>query len=231
MALKVNLGSGNKPLPGFVNVDVLPTATGVDVIADLREPLPFEAGSASVVYASHVLEHFPHAESVEMLREWRRILMPGGRLLVAVPDLLIMAELLLSRSGWFAPPHSPWIGAFYGGQKDDWDFHKAGFTEAWLAHTLRLAGYSHVERVAAFDEVGVPDSSYSPLPFGRNISLNMRALNGGRPRQRMPSPSRAERVLATVGRGLEFGVRARSAAQSQLALRRLRRYASEERET
>ena len=164
MTLKVNLGSGDRPLPGFVNVDALPTAQGVDIVADITEDLPFEDCSASIVYASHLLEHFPHARSVDILREWRRILEPDGQLLLAVPDLLVIAEILVSRPGWFMPPNNPWLGAIFGGQKDDWDFHKAGFTEPWLAYVLRLAGFSDVKRVARFEEVGIADTSYSPLP-------------------------------------------------------------------
>ena len=221
MALKVNLGSGDRPLPGFINVDVLPTAKGVDVVADISDELPFEDRSVSLVYAIHLLEHFPHARSVEVLREWRRVLEPGGPLFVAVPDLHAIAEILISRRGWFTPPHSPWLGAIYGGQKDDWDYHKAGFTEPWLEFLLRLAGFTDIERVDRFDEVGIADASYSPLPFGTSISLNMRATNGpGRPSW-LPQPTRLERSLSVVGRGLELAMRARSAAQSRLALRRL----------
>jgi SAM-dependent methyltransferase len=223
MGLKVNLGSGDRPLPGFVNVDILPTAPGVDVVTDISEHLPFEDCSASLVYASHLLEHFPHARSVDILREWRRVLEPGGTLLVAVPDLLAIADILVSKSGWFLPPHSPWLGAIYGGQKDEWDFHKTGFTEPWLSYVLGLAGFSNVERVANFNEVGIADTSYSPLPFGRNISLNMRAFNGSAPPIALSAATRLERCLSAVGRALELGMRARTAAQSSLALRRLAR--------
>jgi len=32
---KLNLGSGGKPLDGFINVDVSPKAPGVDIVHDL----------------------------------------------------------------------------------------------------------------------------------------------------------------------------------------------------
>ena len=56
--LKLNLGSGLTPIPGFVNVDALEDVPGVDVVADISGRLPFEDGSADLVYASHLLEHF-----------------------------------------------------------------------------------------------------------------------------------------------------------------------------
>jgi predicted SAM-dependent methyltransferase len=228
MALKLNLGCGDRPLPGFVNVDALPTAHGVDVVADISERLPFDDSSASLVYATHLLEHFPHSRSVDILKEWRRVLEPGGQLLVAVPDLLAIARILISKPGWFTPPHNPWLGVIYGGQKDEWDFHKAGFTEPWLAHVLGLAGFSDVERVVRFEEVGIADTSYLPLPFGTDISLNMRPFNGPALPVSLPPPTRLERSLSILGKGLEFGMRARSAAQSRLALRRLAKHSAPE---
>ena len=178
--LRVNLGCGSLPLVGFVNVDLLP-APGVDVVADVSGPLPFDDGSVDLVYASHVLEHLPTARVPAVLLEWRRVLREGGRILIAVPDLERIAQLLVSRSGWFTPPNQPWIGVVYGGQKDELDFHKTGFTALWLAALLDEAGFGSIERIERFTEVGAKDASWSPLPFGVNISLNVRAVAGGKP--------------------------------------------------
>jgi predicted SAM-dependent methyltransferase len=176
MALRLNLGSGDVPLPGFTNVDALEGAPGVDVIADLSEPLPFADGEADLIYAAHVLEHFSTDVVPRLLADWRRVLRPGGLLLVAVPDLEVIASMLVvDRPGWFTPPHNPWLGAIYGGQKDVYDFHKTGFTAMWLAHLLNEAGFGEIQQVDRFDEIGAADASFSPQPFGTNVSLNMRA--------------------------------------------------------
>jgi predicted SAM-dependent methyltransferase len=178
--LRVNLGSGHNPLPGFLNVDALSDAPGVDLVADISQALPLDDGSAELVYASHVLEHFPQADTLRLLREWRRILQPGGELWIAVPDLELIARMLIERKGWFTPPNQPWLGAIYGGQKDDYDFHKTGFTDVWLAGLLTEAGFTDVRRVDRFEGIGRDDTSFSPLPFGANLSLNMIATTGGR---------------------------------------------------
>ncbi len=179
--LKINLGSGLKPLAGFVNVDALPDAPGVDMVADISQRLPFDDGSASLIYAAHILEHFPHGDVPRLLAEWRRVLRDGGQLLIAVPNLDVIARMLTERRGWFTPPHDPWIGAIYGGQKDEYDFHKGGFTAVSLAQRLHEAGFGDVRQESRFHDIGEDDGSISPLPFGANVSLNVRAVAGGAP--------------------------------------------------
>src|SRR4051812_38064813 len=112
----LNLGCGSRPLQGFVNVDLL-KAPGVDVVADVSGPLPFDDGSVDLIYASHVLEHLPTGQVQGVLREWRRVLRERGTIMIAVPDLERIAQLLILRSGWFTPPNQPWVGVVYGGQK------------------------------------------------------------------------------------------------------------------
>lgn len=76
--MKLNLGCGRKPLPGFVNLDVMPNG-GTDVVWDLNTyPWPFRDGSVDFILASWVLDHL-----LSMDRVWaeiNRVLVPGGRI-------------------------------------------------------------------------------------------------------------------------------------------------------
>lgn len=56
---------------------------GVEVFADVSKALPFRDGVADTVTAFHVLEHL--REPARFLAEVRRILRPGGTLVVSVP--------------------------------------------------------------------------------------------------------------------------------------------------
>jgi predicted SAM-dependent methyltransferase len=221
--LRLNLGSGRAPIAGFVNVDILPDEPGVDVVADIAEPLPFEDGAVDLIYASHVLEHFPHDDVPRILSQWRKVLRDGGELLIGVPDLDVIAHQLIQRRGWFTPPYNPWLGAICGGQKDAYDFHKSGYTGPWLAALLFEAGFGNVRRVQGFPDVGVPDTTFSPQPFGHNLSLNVRAVAGapGVP-SRLVQPTAPERALALVDRVWGLGMRASSLAHARLADRRRR---------
>lgn len=131
------------------------------------------------------------------------MLRPGGQLLIAVPDLEVIARMMVERSTWFSPPHNPWLGALYGGQKDAYDFHKTGFNFLWLASLLDEADFGDVVRVERFNDVPVIDGSTSLLPFGVNVSLNVRAVAGG---DRIPSKllqkNLVERLLDCVDRGV-----------------------------
>lgn len=198
---------------GFVNLDALPDAPGVDVVANINDGLPFPDASFDLLYAAHVLEHFPHAEVPSILAEWRRVLKPGGELLVAVPDLDVIARLLVTQRGWFTPPHTPWVGLIYGGQKDEFDFHKSGYTAVYLAYLLQEAGFGAVRKEDRFLDVDAGDTTWSPLPFGQNISLNMRAIASGGALIPM-RPERGQRLLNVVDASIAMatGVLARTRA-------------------
>lgn len=82
--LFLNIGCGDHPLPGFLNIDIGP---GGDIQCDVRQGLPYPSGSVEGIFNEHFLEHLTQAEALAFLRECRRALVPGGILRVATPDL------------------------------------------------------------------------------------------------------------------------------------------------
>ena len=48
--------------------------------------LPFAGDAFAAVCASHILEDFPQSKWGTLLSEWKRVVMPGGKLIVSVPD-------------------------------------------------------------------------------------------------------------------------------------------------
>ena len=80
----LNLGAGFRlSPPGFRGVDREAYA-GIDVLADLGA-LPFRDDTIDGILCEMVLEHVPDADGA--LREFRRVLKPGGRIYLAVPFL------------------------------------------------------------------------------------------------------------------------------------------------
>ena len=82
--LKLNLGCGPKYKTGWINADLEQNA---DLQLDVREDLPFEGGTVSIIYSEHFFEHLEYPTEVEhLLRESLRVLEPGGIFSVGVPD-------------------------------------------------------------------------------------------------------------------------------------------------
>jgi predicted SAM-dependent methyltransferase len=131
---KLNLGAGASPLDGYVNVDI---KNGENAY-----PLKYADNSVQEVRASHILEHFPRGQVADVLKEWVRVLKPGGELKVAVPDFdFIVKEYSNGHR------HDPLIeGYLFGGQVDADDYHKAFFNEDKLKSLLESAGLGNIER-------------------------------------------------------------------------------------
>lgn len=83
--LKLNLGSGPNPLPGYVNVDLYGSP---DVRWNLEEfPWPWANDSVTEVRMSHVLEHLGQSPPVfvGVMKELYRVCRHGARIHVQVP--------------------------------------------------------------------------------------------------------------------------------------------------
>jgi len=129
--MKLNLGGGNQKIPGFINVDRL---NGQEAY-----PLPAYAdGSVDEIRASHILEHFGHREVPEVLKEWVRVLKPGGVLKIAVPDFDYLVQ--------HRHDELPLESYLMGGQSDQNDYHKSIFSERKLRDLMRYVGLTDVTR-------------------------------------------------------------------------------------
>jgi SAM-dependent methyltransferase len=86
MNLKIiNLGCGNKKLPGEIGVDIIP-GPYVDIVTDLNSyPLPFPDNSVDIVRSSHVFEHLD--DLVALMEDIHRLLKPNGILEFTVPHV------------------------------------------------------------------------------------------------------------------------------------------------
>ena len=89
--MRVHLGCGDKYWPGFVNVDGY---TKCDVQSDIKE-LPFTDGEVSEIHLIHVFEHLPRMECDKALKEWRRVLKSGGKLVIEVPCMDKIAKMIV----------------------------------------------------------------------------------------------------------------------------------------
>lgn len=138
---QINLGGGKRIFPGFINVD-LADFPHIHYRQDVRKLGNFESNSADLIHASHVLEYFDRQEVVDVLKEWKRVLKPGGLLRVAVPDFQALITVY-RKVGLEAI-----LGPLYGRMKvnEDYMYHKTVYDFNSLYTLLLDVGFSTIKR-------------------------------------------------------------------------------------
>lgn len=125
--LALNIGSGQRPFHStpdirWVNIDSQ-SKWNPDLVCD-GSRLPYPQGIVDMVVLHHVLEHFGCGESASLIREIHRVLIPGGSLIITVPNMDELAR------GWMTGRITTQVyltnvyGAYMG---DEADRHKWGF--------------------------------------------------------------------------------------------------------
>jgi hypothetical protein len=155
-SIRLNLGSGNHPLPGYVNVDIAAARAGIspELMGDIRQLPQLASDLADEIMAIHVVEHFYRWEVSNILLEWKRILRPGGRLVLECPNLLSACEALLADGGEIAEADararsSMWV--FYGDPawQDPLMCHRWGYTPRSLINLLESCGFETCRQTQA----------------------------------------------------------------------------------
>lgn len=139
--MKLNLGCGEKKLPGFINIDC-EESQKPDLLHDFtKEPLPYEEGSVDEIFCIHNLEHIPlHAWS-KIFYEFKRLLKVGGILVLAYPEFDVCVK-------YYQENHQGlrvfWRACLYGRQLWPGDFHVTPIHSPELAEILRKFGFENV---------------------------------------------------------------------------------------
>lgn len=170
--IKLNLGGAGEGkasyrVPGFLTVD-LRNEGDTDIVSNVRDLSMFENGSVDEIYSSNVLEHFPHTDTVDVLKEWCRVLKPAGKLWLSVPDLMASMKLL-QKAG-----QTDWVTfLLYGDQLHPLNYHYINFSFGYLAKKVMEAGFSDIKRLEKLP-YGIWDASeHKDNQFGMRISLNV----------------------------------------------------------
>jgi predicted SAM-dependent methyltransferase len=166
-------------IPGYIHVDIM-DAPHIDQRCSVDNLHVFANDSVTLIYASHILEHFGRHEVEGVLKEWHRVLAPGGKLRIAVPDFSAVVDLYEQEG--LKDGKSGLVGLVCGGQRDKYDFHKIIFDEPFLTFLLAKAGFRDIHRWdwRNTEHAHIDDFSQSYLPHmdkqnGRLMSLNLEA--------------------------------------------------------
>lgn len=85
----LNVGCGTDYKQGWVNIDNNSdnNIEKLDLNWDLRNPLPYDDSSVDFIFNEHFVEHLTVEESQIAIRDFMRVLKPGGVLRIAMPNL------------------------------------------------------------------------------------------------------------------------------------------------
>lgn len=166
--MKLHIG-GQEAKPGW-QIFNIQDGPNTDFIGDVTDLSQFGDGSIEEIYASHIFEHLAYRDELpRALRECYRVLTAGGELKISVPNLGVLCQLFVA-DGLETKQRYELMRVMFGGQTDDYDFHKVGLIEEFLEGFMRGAGFPQIARVETFDLF--EDSSMIRLG-GHLISLNM----------------------------------------------------------
>lgn len=152
LMIKLNLGGGTNPIPGYEVVDRI---TGKEAY-----PLAYADNSADEIRASHILEHFSHRWTLRVIEDWVRVLRPGGLLKIAVPDFEWIVEKYHSDEAGSLPLEAYLMGSQIA---EDDGSHLAIFNEAKLQTLMEMAGLVQITRWTG------DEADCSGLPVSLNL--------------------------------------------------------------
>jgi SAM-dependent methyltransferase len=143
--IKLNIGAGSTVIEGFTPID---RKLGSEAF-----PLPYADGSVDEIRASHILEHFTFGDASKAMEEWSRVLKPGGRIRISVPDVdKVLKDETPNR-------------LFYlmGGQMHADDIHKSAYDRN------RLTALMHQNGLKQIKDWYSPNTDSAALPISLNL--------------------------------------------------------------
>lgn len=149
--MRLNLGSGDSKLPGFISVDLYDKEA--DVQADMCK-LPYRTNSVDEIVCYQAIEHLPYNKNDQLFAEWYRVLKPGGTAIIETPDIDVICRKILEDGltdnmvyNLVGEYYRPWDKDRY----DDWEMNAASIhRNPWNFQRIddfaTNAGFTKVER-------------------------------------------------------------------------------------
>jgi predicted SAM-dependent methyltransferase len=148
--LRLNLGSGREPLPGWINIDINPFSR-CEICFDIRDPWPIFFTDVDAIYFRHCLEHFMETEVLSILAKCHRVLGTGKGMRIGVPSLEFAIQQYQNADFSFAPwatDHANSPGRQFFSYIMDNGAHGIMLDYGYLAELLEISGFRCIEKVS-----------------------------------------------------------------------------------
>lgn len=146
MKRTLNVGCGTRVYKEYpsgyscLNMDERSTLHTVDIVGDVTDLSRFANEEFDFILASDILEHFPISRTVNILREWCRVLKIGGSIEFRVPNLSAICAHYNQHGD---ATHVSWL--LYGGQDYPGNFHYVCFNKKMLTELCAQVNLSAIE--------------------------------------------------------------------------------------
>lgn len=135
--MRLIIGAGERLKDGWVHHDIQKN-DGIQIVCDFWElPIYVKNESCEEIEITHVLEHFPLKDTKASFDLLYKMLKPGGKIYIEVPNLTWHAEQIL-----IDPTDRQIVEYMYGGQLNKYDYHYKGFTPELLREDLLASGFT-----------------------------------------------------------------------------------------
>lgn len=161
MKLVLHVGCGNQPIHDFlegykeVRLDI-DQSTNPDIVASMTNM--GDIGEYDAIYGSHVLEHLAPHDVRKAMKEFYRVLKPGGMVVMIVPNL---ANVRPTRDVVYSSPAGPITGLdmYYGKEslveENLYMAHKTGFVPETLKAAFSEFDMAEIRELTDYNLLGI----------------------------------------------------------------------------
>jgi predicted SAM-dependent methyltransferase len=143
---KLEIGSGNRPLPGYEHLDIDPSCPDLQYCSSM-DVVPVEDGAFDEIMSVHSIEHIGWRKGLPTLKEWLRVLKVGGKVKIATPNLRWIAKAYLENG----PTWTADFGIMHPDEKAALKVNGAYCHTMWANFKIFSSGAGGDEHMACYD--------------------------------------------------------------------------------
>lgn len=145
----------------------------VDFVIDFEQPLPFADSEWDGIFSCFSFEHVSYTKIPRLLAETLRILKPGGKLVLVVPNTSAQLQWVIANpNGWDGKDFFTSVSEIlYGSQDYENNAHKSFFNPVIITELLQKAGFEqiHVDPYGS-RETDMVVQAVRPNVLGTNVA-------------------------------------------------------------
>jgi len=175
--LNLNLGCGKLKMDNCLNCDLYDE--DADRKIDAKDLSEFGDETVNAIYANNLFEHFGYEEGRILLKEWNRVLMRGGYLILSLPNMNRIIEVVYdwNTAVWEQKPTNLWdsmMKMIFGWQNGEGQFHKWGYSPEYLSDILKDNGFKINKLYLAYPRRPTPNFTVVAEKIQKEDNENVR---------------------------------------------------------